>query len=97
MANDRRESLWVQDMPLEMVSFGACEADGYLYIHGGHKGKSHTYSKNNHENVFLRIKLEPRGEWEKLKSGDSISRIRNGCSQGTTFKGGRFSGYEQSG
>ena len=69
MANDRRESLWVQDMPLEMVSFGACEADGYLYIHGGHKGKSHAYSKNNHENVFLRIKLEPRGEWEKLKSG----------------------------
>ena len=69
MANDRAELFWEQDMPLEMVSFGACESDGYLYIHGGHKGKAHTYSKNNHENVFYRIKLEPKGELEKLKSG----------------------------
>ena len=69
MANDRAELFWEQDMPLEMVSFGACESDGYLYIHGGHKGKAHTYSKNNHENVFYRIKLEPKGELEKIKSG----------------------------
>ena len=69
MANDRAELFWEQDMPLEMVSFGACESDGYLYIHGGHKGKAHTYSKNNHENVFYRIKLEPKGELEKLKPG----------------------------
>ena len=69
MANDSEESLWAQDMSIEMVSFGACESKGYLYLHGGHKGKAHTYSKDNHENVFLRIKIKPRGEWEELKSG----------------------------
>ena len=44
------------DAPLEMVSFGSCELDGYLYLHGGHKGKAHTYSKLHHENEFFRIK-----------------------------------------
>ena len=67
--NNGKQLFWAEDIPVEMVSFGACEADGYLYLHGGHKGKAHTYSKEHHENVFLRAKIKPRGGWEKLQPG----------------------------
>ena len=46
--NNGKQLFWAEDIPVEMVSFGACEADGYLYLHGGHKGKAHTYSKEHH-------------------------------------------------
>ena len=67
--NNGKQLFWAEDIPVEMVSFGACEADGYLYLHGGHKGKAHTYSKKHHENVFLRAKIKPKGGWEKLQPG----------------------------
>tara|TARA_B100001250_G_scaffold343216_2_gene311810 strand:+ start:4181 stop:6358 length:2178 start_codon:yes stop_codon:yes gene_type:complete len=66
---DNSKSFWSEDVPLEMVSFGSSESGGYLYLHGGHKGKAHTYSKAHHENEFWRIELQPKGEWEKLKNG----------------------------
>ena len=45
-AKEESKTFWLNDAPLEMVSFGSCELDGYLYLHGGHKGKAHTYSKS---------------------------------------------------
>ena len=69
VAKEESNKFWSKEAPLEMVSFGSCESDGYLYLHGGHKGKAHTYSKAHHENEFWRIKLQPKGEWEKLKNG----------------------------
>ena len=69
VAKEESKSFWSEDVPLEMVSFGSCESGGYLYLHGGHKGKAHTYSKVHHENEFWRIKLQPKGKWEKLKNG----------------------------
>ncbi len=69
LAKEDSTSVWAENVPLEMVSFGSCESNGYLYLHGGHKGKAHTYSKVNHENEFWRIKLNPKGDWEKLENG----------------------------
>ena len=85
---DNSKPFWSEDVPLEMVSFGSCESDGYLYLHGGHKGKAHTYSKEHHENEFWRIKLQPKGEWEKLKNGIPAQGYAMVSYKGRVFKVG---------
>ena len=87
-ANEESKTFWLNDAPLEMVSFGSCELDGYLYLHGGHKGKAHTYSKSHHENEFFRIKLQPKSDWEKLENGTPAQGYAMVTYKGRVFKVG---------
>lgn len=53
-------------LPEGISSFGAAVSDGFLYVYGGHTGKAHDHSRENHSRRFVRLKLDGSGEWEEL-------------------------------
>jgi len=55
-------------LPVRIASFGACVAGDWLYVYGGHCGKTHTYSTKDVIGRFFRIKLTG-GAWEELPAG----------------------------
>ena len=55
-----------------MSSLGAVECDGYLYVYGGHAGKTHTYSTKDVLGTFHRLKLDGGAKWEELPAGRSF-------------------------
>ncbi|MFO0845008.1 MAG: hypothetical protein U0797_21890 [Gemmataceae bacterium] len=55
-------------LPVKVASFGAAACDGYLYVYGGHSGKTHTYSTEDVIGKFYRVKLSG-GAWEELPGG----------------------------
>jgi len=56
-------------LPKAVASLGAVECDGYLYIYGGHVGKTHTYSTEDVLGTFHRLKLDGGTKWEELPGG----------------------------
>ena len=60
---DRHERL-----PVRVASLGACVAGEWLYVYGGHCGKTHTYSTKDVIGRFFRVKLTG-GAWEELPAG----------------------------
>jgi hypothetical protein len=56
-------------MPKAVSSFGATECDGYLYLYGGHAGKTHSYDTESVLGTFHRLKLDGGTKWEPLPGG----------------------------
>ncbi len=56
-------------LPAAVSSLGATVADGYLYVYGGHVGKTHTYSTKDVLGDFRRLDLAGGKPWETLPSG----------------------------
>ena len=57
-------------MPAAVSSLGAIEADGYLYVYGGHAGKTHSYAQETTLGKFRRLKIDaPEQGWEELATG----------------------------
>src|SRR5688572_31164214 len=56
-------------MPKAVSSFGAIECDGYLYLYGGHAGKTHSYDTESVLGTFHRLKLDGGTKWEPLPGG----------------------------
>jgi N-acetylneuraminic acid mutarotase len=56
-------------MPKAVSSFGAIECDGYLYLYGGHAGKTHSYDTDSVLGTFHRLKLDGGTKWEPLPGG----------------------------
>ncbi len=56
-------------LPKAVSSLGAVECDGYLYVYGGHAGKTHTYSTEDVLGTFHRLKLAGGTKWEELPRG----------------------------
>jgi N-acetylneuraminic acid mutarotase len=50
-------------------SFGAAACDGYLYVYGGHVGKTHSYDTEAVLGTFHRLKLDGGTSWEELPGG----------------------------
>ena len=50
-------------------SLGAVELDGYLYVYGGHAGKTHKFNTETVLGTFQRLKLDGGKEWESLPGG----------------------------
>src|SRR5262245_41375437 len=61
-------------LPVKVASLGACVAGDYLYVYGGHCGKTHTYSTEDVIGRFFRVKLTG-GEWEELPSGPASQAL----------------------
>ena len=61
--------LSLPQLPEGIASFGAAVADGYLYVIGGHTGKSHVHSTENLNGSFWRISLQDPQQWEELPGG----------------------------
>lgn len=56
-------------LPSPVSSLGAVVSEGYLYVYGGHFGKTHTYSTKDVLGTFHRLKLEGGSAWETLPEG----------------------------
>jgi N-acetylneuraminic acid mutarotase len=56
-------------MPKAVASFGAVACDGYLYVYGGHAGKTHSYDTEAVLGTFHRLKLDGGTKWEALPGG----------------------------
>lgn len=53
-------------------SLGAVELDGYLYVYGGHAGKTHKFNTETVLGTFQRLKLDGGKEWESLPGGPKV-------------------------
>lgn len=53
-------------LPEPVSSFGAAEADGWLYVYSGHTGTEHDHSAANQSQHFRRIQLAGGKEWKEL-------------------------------
>ena len=60
------EELKIPDCPVAVTSFGAAVCDHYLYVHGGNLGTAHSYSRDQQNPIFRRVRLEPGAQWEEL-------------------------------
>lgn len=60
-------------LPQAFSSFGGCVCDGYVYVYGGHTGKTHTYSTESVTGKFRRFNLaDPAKGWEELPVGPGL-------------------------
>lgn len=58
-----------------IASFGAAIEGDWLYVYGGHTGKTHTYSKKQSSSRFQRASLTKGGDWEELPSGPGLQGL----------------------
>ncbi|MFO0865441.1 MAG: hypothetical protein U0744_12450 [Gemmataceae bacterium] len=65
----------VPAMPQGFSSFGAAALDGYVYVYGGHTGKSHTYSTETVTGKFRRINIAAPTKWEELGEATPIQGL----------------------
>jgi N-acetylneuraminic acid mutarotase len=63
-------------LPEGFSSFGAAVAEGYVYVYGGHVGKTHTYSTAAVTGKFRRLNLaNPSKGWEELPPGPALQGL----------------------
>jgi len=56
-------------LPKAVSSLGAITSGGYLYVYGGHAGKTHSYDTDGVLGTFHRLKLDGGTKWEELAKG----------------------------
>lgn len=56
-------------LPEAVSSFGAAEADGWVYAYGGHLSKTHNYSTEAVVGSFRRLNAADPHRWEELPGG----------------------------
>jgi outer membrane protein assembly factor BamB len=63
-------------LPEAFSSFGAAVCDGYVYVYGGHVGKTHQYSTEAVTGKFRRLNLTARAKgWEELPAEVGIQGL----------------------
>jgi N-acetylneuraminic acid mutarotase len=63
-------------LPVAVSSFGAAEADGFVYVYGGHAGVAHQYSTETMLGKLLRLNVaSPSKGWEELPSGPPLQGL----------------------
>ncbi len=66
----------VPDLPEAFSSFGAATLDGYVYVYGGHAGKTHSYAQETTLGKFRRLKIDaPEKGWEELAAGTHLQGL----------------------
>jgi N-acetylneuraminic acid mutarotase len=75
-------------LPRGVSSLGAVACDGYLYIYGGHVGKTHNYSTQDVQGTFHRLKLDGGTRWEELPGGPSAQGLNLAAHGGKVYRVG---------
>ena len=75
-------------LPQAVSSLGAVECDGYVYIYGGHAGKTHTYSTRDVLGSFHRLKLDGGAKWEELLGGPILQGMNLAAHGGKVYRVG---------
>jgi len=73
-------------LPVAVSSFGAAQADGYVYLYGGHSGKTHQYSTASVSNQFLRLKISEPREWEALEGRTGLQGLAMVAHRGMIYR-----------
>lgn len=79
-------------LPVPVASMGAIVSDGYLYVYGGHAGKTHTYDTKAVLGTFQRLKLNtPGAKWEELPGGPILQGMNLAAHGGKIYRVGGMS------
>jgi N-acetylneuraminic acid mutarotase len=69
------ESKSFAPLPVAVSSFGAAVSDGFVYVYGGHAGKTHEYSTESVSRKFYRLRLDDPKIWEELPGGPGLQGL----------------------
>jgi N-acetylneuraminic acid mutarotase len=75
-------------LPTAVSSLGAVECDGYLYVYGGHAGKTHSYDTKTVIGTFHRLKLSGGAKWEDLPGGPIAQGMNLAAHGGKVYRVG---------
>jgi N-acetylneuraminic acid mutarotase len=75
-------------LPAAVSSLGAIECDGYLYVYGGHAGKTHSYDTKAVLGTFQRLKLDGGTKWEELPGGPILQGMNLATHEGKVYRVG---------
>ncbi len=81
------EANWPR-LPSPLASHGAAVADGWLYVYGGHTGKTHDYSTETVTGRFQRLRLSGGTEWEELPGGEPLQGMNLAEYNGRLYRAG---------
>jgi N-acetylneuraminic acid mutarotase len=74
-------------LPKAVSSLGAVECDGYLYVYGGHAGKTHSYDTATVLGTFHRVKSGGT-KWEELPAGPKAQGMNLATHGGKVYRVG---------
>ena len=75
-------------LPTAVSSLGAVACDGYLYVYGGHAGKTHSYDTATVLGTFHRLKLAGGTKWEELPGGPILQGMNLAAHGGKVYRVG---------
>lgn len=75
-------------LPRAVSSLGAVVCDGYLYVYGGHAGKTHSYDTASVLGTFYRLKLDGGTKWEELPGGPIAQGLNLAAHKGRVYRVG---------
>lgn len=78
-------------LPTGVSSLGAIACDGYLYVYGGHAGKTHSYDTKTVLGTFHRLKLDGGTAWEELPGGPIAQGLNLAAHNGKVYRVGGMS------
>ena len=73
-------------LPRGVSSFGAAVAGDWVYVYGGHCGKTHSYSTEDVLGSFHRLNLKEGKNWEELSSGPIAQGLAMVSYQGKIYR-----------
>jgi len=76
------------NLPVAVSSLGAIASDGYLYVYGGHAGKTHSYDTKTVIGTFQRVKLDGGAKWEDLPGGPILQGMNLAAHGGKVYRVG---------
>lgn len=83
-------------LPTTLTSFGGAVLDGYVYVYGGTKGSSHSYSSEVQNDALLRLPLNG-GEWETVATGPKLQGLALVPHGGKLYRIGGFQAVNSKG
>ena len=83
-------------LPEGVTSFGAEALGNAVYVYGGHVGKAHDYSVDTTPGSFMRLKLDGKSSWERLKGGARVQGSRLVAYDGAIYRVGGLQPREKS-
>lgn len=85
------------DLPEAVTAFGAAAMDGWIYVYGGHTGKTHAHSKSNITGVFARCRADGKAGWEMLPSGPAAQSVALVAHKGSLYRMGGMRAHNEIG
>jgi N-acetylneuraminic acid mutarotase len=73
-------------LPTAVSSLGSVACDGYLYVYGGHAGKTHSYDTQTVLGTFHRLKLDGGKAWEVLPGGPILQGMNLATHAGKVYR-----------